>query len=55
MICRACDHPLECHGDRAVGACDGGLTIDQIRPGLALKVERHADWSKCFCLGFDAY
>lgn len=53
MMCRACDHPLEYHGDRAITACDGGLSVEGVRPyGIALRAREH---EQCFCLGFDAY
>lgn len=27
MICTACGHRLECHDDRAIAACDGGVAF----------------------------
>lgn len=50
-----CGHSFDCHGDRAITACDGGLTLAQIAPGtmrLFTKKKAGEGISLCSCRGW---
>lgn len=55
MSCSHCQHPLDWHGDRAVGGCDAGLTVSQVTTSfkpLTMLLKDVKGRALCSCPGY---